>query len=683
MSKYLDQLNSKNTLTDADQFVIIDSQDNNNNKRVTKAVMATVFGGGGGGSSELITESLVYNGYDIELNLSDWKDIQSMNLQAGKYLILAMAGCKRTVTTAQVWQLRIQNATSNTTLSAANDNTPSNTTQFSQLNCWAIVELTAENTTIKTQARATTTSASYITKDTQTPVGNATQLIAIKLDGISGGSSYSLPIANETTLGGVKTDMNKKGIAVSGTGIIGFVDDVFGDIEIVYDNDERLSFKLNGECVNEVNLALSDNEYKNSDTSRHGLMPKLNGEDNNVLSGLGAWTTGLIYKGQLSDKDINDSLYARDGYYHLANNCTNVPVPGKDHILLSMWVADGAYQYAYVLDATIRKIYVRYYDDLGSNFYPWTEIGSGGSMPTDNWLLGNGSIDLYNNNSLLNIINGESIDFQSEIANNIINGANISDNSAGDPMVSNSVSGDKIVIKNVNNSAVKGKDINIENVNSSLVSGRNHSIGIQPDSTIIRNINVSGLGVKNAWHSNAEYLSHGDNENVLVNPIFQNTKFTGKSRYIVQDGNSSIESFFINVGGLLDPTIILIDPSIQFVSIDLHITYIFSKANKDNRIQLSFTTVKATLLVDMYNYTYSYRVINSQALGLDIVSGINFITELRGEVWNHNMGYLQLMGSINPYEFFAQTSENPTGNTLDTYITAEMHTIKNDVMYGN
>lgn len=681
MSKYLDQLNSKNTLTDADQFVIIDSQDNNNNKRVTKAVMATVFGGGGG-SSELTTNTLVYTGSDIQLGNAAWTDIQSMNLQAGLYLLISTTLFKRLTTSAQLWEFRLYDSTNNAVLAGGAEYTPSMSVQYATGNLNAIIELTGENTTIKVQARATSSTLSYATKDS-TNSQKGTIFTSIKLDGISGGSSYSLPIANETTLGGIKTDMNKKGIAVSGTGIIGFVDDVFGDIEIVYDNDERLSFKLNGECVNEVNLALSDNEYKNSDTSRHGLMPKLNGEDNNVLSGLGAWTTGLIYKGQLSDKDINDSLYARDGYYHLANNCTNVPVPGKDHILLSMWLADGAYQYAYVLDASIRKVYIRYYDDLGSNFYPWTEIGSGGSLPTDNWLLGNGSIDLYNMSSLLNIINGESIDFQSEMYNNRINGTNISDNGAGNPMVNNSVNGDNIIIKDVNNSSIVGKKINVEKVNSSIVSGRNHNIGLQPDSTDVRNVKVSGLGVNNAWHSNAEYLSHGDNENVLVNPIFQNTKFTGKSRYIVQDGNSSIESFFINVGGLLDPTIILIDPSIQFVSIDLHITYIFSKANKDNRIQLSFTTVKSTLLVDMYNYTYSYRVINSQALGLDIVSGINFITELRGEVWNHNMGYLQLMGSINPYEFFAQTSENPTGYTLDTYITAEMHTIKNDVMYGN
>lgn len=680
MSKYLDQLDQKTSLVDADQFVIIDSQDNNNNKRVTKAVMDTVFGQGGGGSSELITNALVYTGSDIELNIADWKDIQSMNLQAGKYLILAMAGCKRTVTTAQVWQLRIQNATSNTTLSAANDNTPSNTTQFSQLNCWAIVELTAENSTIKTQARATTTSASYITKDTQTPVGNATQLIAIKLDGISGGSSYSLPIANETTLGGVKTDMNNGGIYVTGTGIIKLVDDLFGEIEILYDDTERLYFRIINGSVTEDKLSLDDVTTGDTDTTRHGYMPKLIGDSAYLLNGVGEWVSGLIYRGTLSNLDIDDPTYATGGYYHLLSDCTNVPISGKEYILLSLWSGDGAYQYAYTMDPNSIKIYIRYYDDLGSNFYPWTEIGSGGSLPTDNWLLGNGSIDLYNMSSLLNIINGESIDFQSEMYNNRINGTNISDNGAGNPMVNNSVNGDNIIIKDVNNSSIVGKEINVEKVNSSIVSGRNHNIGLQPDSTDVRNVKVSGLGVNNAWHSNAEYLASGNNG---TDNIFQNTKYTGKSSYTILDGAASSEDYLIDVGGLLDPTLILLDPTIQFVSIDLHITYIFSKANKDNRIQLSFTTVKATLLVDMYNYTYSYRVINSQALGLDIVSGINFITELRGEVWNHNMGYLQLMGSINPYEFFAQTSENPTGYTLDTYITAEMHTIKNDVMYGN
>lgn len=678
MSQYLDQLDPKTSLVDADQFVIIDSQDSNNNKRVTKAVMATVFGGGGGGSSELITNALIYTGSDIELNVADWKDIQSMNLQAGKYLILAMAGCKRTVTTAQVWQLRIQNATSNTTLSSANDNTPSNTTQFSQLNCWAIVELTAENTTIKTQARATTTSASYITKDTQTPVGNATQLIAIKLDGISGGS-YTLPVASETTLGGVKTDMNHGGIYVTGTGVIKLVDDLFGEIEILYDGTERLFFRIINGSVTEDKLSLDDVTTGNTDTSRHGYMPKLSGANNQTINGSGTWKDCMINLEYLDNKDIDDTAYAvESGYRYVAANCTNTPVAGQDYLLVTYFAQDYGYQYAYTLDINNPKVYIRYYDDTGNVYSAWTELGSGGSLPTDNWLLGNGSIDLYNALSLHNIINGESIDFQSEMYNNRINGTNISDNGAGNPMVNNSVNGDNIIIKDVNNSSIVGKEINVEKVNSSIVSGRNHNIGLQPDSTDVRNVKVSGLGVNNAWHSNAEYLASG---NTGSDNIFQNTKFTGKSSYTIIDGQASREDYYINVGGLLDPTLILLDPTVQFVSIDLHITYILSKSGKDNREQLSFTTIKSLLLVDIYRDEYAYNVLGSNAMGINVVADFPFITGLRGIVWNNNMGYLQLMGTISPIEFYQQASEDPTGYILETYITAEMHTIKNDVMY--
>lgn len=681
MSKYLDQLDQKTSLVDADQFVIIDSQDNNNNKRVTKAVMATVFGGGGG-SSELTTNTLVYTGSDIQLGNAAWTDIQSMNLQAGLYLLISTTLFKRLTTSAQLWEFRLYDSTNNAVLAGGAEYTPSMSVQYATGNLNAIIELTGENTTIKVQARATSSTLSYATKDS-TNSQKGTIFTSIKLDGISGGSSYSLPIANETTLGGVKTDLNNKGIFVSGTGVIGLVDDLWGAIEIYYDENERLAFRLNGACVTEVNLDLEDNDLNDSDTTRHGLMPKLSGADNQTINGNGSWQQCMINLPSLSDKDIDDTTYAVEtGYRYCDNACTNTPVAGKDYLLVTFFVQDFGYQYAYDLDMNNRKIYIRYYDDTANLYSPWTEIGSGGSMPTDNWLLGNGSIDLYNNNSLLNIINGESIDFQSEIANNIINGANISDNSAGDPMVSNSVSGDKIVIKNVNNSAVKGKDINIENVNSSLVSGRNHSIGIQPDSTIIRNINVSGLGVKNAWHSNAEYLSHGDNENVLVNPIFQNTKFTGKSRYIVQDGNSSIESFFINVGGLLDPTIILIDPSIQFVSLDLHLTYILSYLNKSTMYQKSFISAKGLLIIDMYTAETHFRFSGtSRPNGIDIVEAIPFIIEMNGIVWNNNMGYLQLQANICPVDYYQQTSEDPTGFILDVFLTAEMHTIKNDVMY--
>lgn len=306
-----------------------------------------------------------------------------------------------------------------------------------------------------------------------------------------------------------------------------------------------------------------------------------------------------------------------------------------------------------------------------------SEIGQGGgSLPTDNWLLGD-SVDLYDANSLRNVVHGESIDFSSKMLNNHINGSSISDNGTGNlTMENNRVNGADITMIDVINSSVSGKTLSVCNMDGSAVTGEGHSVTNHPDGVPVKNIDVKGTGVKNPFHSHAEYLAHGLNDNYSNFALFQNTRFTAKQRYVIQDGLSGNEDFFLNVNGLLDPNIILIDPSVQFVSMDMHLTFSLSMWKNPNKIK-AVTTAKATLIYDMYNDVYDFRWVykdRNSYLWADLVH-LGFIKEITPTTFQSNQGYLELICKLECQYLNTQLGWDATGWVLDTFATIEMHTI--------
>lgn len=314
-----------------------------------------------------------------------------------------------------------------------------------------------------------------------------------------------------------------------------------------------------------------------------------------------------------------------------------------------------------------------------------SEIGQGGgSLPTDNWLLGD-SVDLYDANSLGNVVHGESIDFSSKMLNNHINGSSISDNGTGNlTMENNRVNGADITMIDVLNSSVSGKTLSVCNMDGSSVTGEGHSVTNHPDGIPVKNIDVKGTGVKNPFHSHAEYLAHGLNDNYSNFALFQNTRFTAKQRYIIQDGRGANgdEVFFLNVNGLLDPCIILIDPSVQFVSMDMHLTFQFSHLDIktcSNYID-SITSAKAILVYDLRNDVYQFRFIEP-TVSVHTVDLVNcqFISHIQPTLFQGNQGYLELLCVIAPIHLIQMDNWDTTGYTLDVFATIEMHTLDNGV----
>lgn len=271
------------------------------------------------GSDELWSNDLVYTGLDITLN--NWTAIQSMNLPAGTYFIFGKVSCKRLATTAQTWQMRVYNATSSSDLSSTSDQTASSSNQWCELNCWCIVTLTAESTTIRTEARASSATGSVVTKDSINSVPGATRLTAIRLDNIAGGGGspvWGAIIGDINDQSDLKDALGQKQDAlISGTNIATINGETLlngGDIEVTP--------VIQDHSIEEIKLNLADNTEGNVTLLKHGFFPKLPGQKR-LFNGNGNWVGGSATNFVLFTGDL--AGYRTPGIYYVASSCVGKP----------------------------------------------------------------------------------------------------------------------------------------------------------------------------------------------------------------------------------------------------------------------------------------------------------------------------------------------------------------------
>lgn len=320
------------------------------------------------GSDELWSSDLVYTGSDITLN--NWTAIQSMNLPAGTYFIFGKVSCKRLSTTAQTWQMRVYNATSSLDLSSTSDQTASSSNQWCELNCWCIVTLTAESTTIRTEARASSATGSVVTKDSINIVPGATRLTAIRLDNIAGGGSGG------STWGGISGDLNdqsdlkdvlanKQDALISGSNIA-----TINGETLLNGGDIAVTPVIQDHSIEEIKLNLTNNTEGDVTTTAHGFFPKL---PNSSLfyNGKGNWVGSTKTNYELTFQDL--SGYRTPGIYYVGSSCVGKP-SGMELSNFMMIVLENdlsAVQVLYEIDSrTSCRIFSRSFD--GTVWSEWS-----------------------------------------------------------------------------------------------------------------------------------------------------------------------------------------------------------------------------------------------------------------------------------------------------------------------